>query len=156
METIHSDHAIVIGPPPLIYGGFLIVGWAINAIWRLPFLAAWLVPWLAAPFITAGLLLALFAVGTMRQARTTLDHHHPTTTIVTAGPYRWTRNPIYVAFTLIYVGIACGLNCLWALVLLPAALLLIDRGVIRGEEAYLERKFGDPYRQYLAHVRRWL
>jgi protein-S-isoprenylcysteine O-methyltransferase Ste14 len=77
-------------------------------------------------------------------------------TIVVEGPYRFTRNPLYVASALIYAGIAVRLNGLWAALLLPLVLGVVDRGVIEREERYLERKFGEEYLRYKAQVRRWI
>ncbi|MFI5210728.1 MAG: methyltransferase family protein, partial [Gemmatimonadales bacterium] len=69
---------------------------------------------------------------------------------------RFSRNPMYVGMTLLYLGIALWANSLWPLLLLPAVLVVMRRGVIAREEAYLERRFGDEYRSYRARVRRWL
>jgi protein-S-isoprenylcysteine O-methyltransferase Ste14 len=80
----------------------------------------------------------------------------PTTALVTEGPFRYSRNPIYVALTLLYVGVALLINALWILLLVVPAVLVLRYGVIAREEAYLTRKFGDAYRQYTTQVRRWL
>jgi protein-S-isoprenylcysteine O-methyltransferase Ste14 len=80
----------------------------------------------------------------------------PTTALVTEGPFRYSRNPIYLALTLLYVGVALLINALWILLLIVPVLLVIRYGVIAREEAYLTRKFGDTYRQYTARVQRWL
>ena len=80
----------------------------------------------------------------------------PTTALVTAGPFGSSRNPIYVALTLLYLGVAFLVNALWILLLVVPVLLVIRYGVIAREEAYLTRKFGDVYHQYTAQVRRWL
>lgn len=92
----------------------------------------------------------------MRRAGTNVDPYHPTTAIVEAGPYRYTRNPLYVGMALIYSGISARANALPAALLLPAVLHLVDRGVIRREERYLEGKFGDEYLRYKGRVRRWI
>jgi len=76
--------------------------------------------------------------------------------LVTEGPFRYTRTPGYVAMAIIYTGIASLANALWAVVLLPIALIVIQRGVIEREERYLKRKFGEDYRRYKARVRRWV
>ena len=76
--------------------------------------------------------------------------------MVTDGPYRATRNPIYVAFMLAILGLACALDNPWCVILLPVLIVVLDVGVVRREERYLEAKFGDAYRTYCAHVRRWL
>jgi len=91
----------------------------------------------------------------MLRARTNIDPYKPSTALVTGGPYRFTRNPIYVAMTLLYVGAALSFRIIPALILLPVALLLLQFGVIRREERYLEAKFGDRYREYRSSVRRW-
>jgi len=80
----------------------------------------------------------------------------PTTALVTEGPFRYSRNPIYLALTLLYVGVALLINALWILLLVVPAVLVLRYGVIAREEAYLTRKFGEAYRQYMAQVRRWL
>ena len=80
----------------------------------------------------------------------------PTTALVTAGPFGYSRNPIYVALTLLYLRVAFLVNALWILLLVVPVLLVIRYGVIAREEAYLTRKFGDVYHQYTAQVRRWL
>jgi protein-S-isoprenylcysteine O-methyltransferase Ste14 len=79
----------------------------------------------------------------------------PTTALVTVGPFRYSRNPIYMALTLLDVGVALLINALWILLLVIPAVLVLRYGVIAREEAYLTRKFGDAYRQYTTQVRRW-
>jgi protein-S-isoprenylcysteine O-methyltransferase Ste14 len=103
-----------------------------------------------------GVSLLAWALATMRGAGTPPEPWKPTQRIVTRGPFRYTRNPIYVAFTGISLGVAALANAFWPVLLLPAALLAIQRGVIEREERYLERLFGDEYLRYKAHVRRWL
>jgi protein-S-isoprenylcysteine O-methyltransferase Ste14 len=85
-----------------------------------------------------------------------VDPREPTTAVVTDGPYRFTRNPLYLSMTLIYVGITALANALAPVLLLPVVLQVMSRGVIEREEHYLERKFGAEYLSYKARVRRWL
>lgn len=92
----------------------------------------------------------------MRRAHTNIDPRQPTTTIVVEGPYRFTRNPIYLSLTLLYSGLTVLFNALSGLLLLPIALIILRRGVIEREERYLERKFGEQYLSYKQRVRRWL
>ncbi len=80
----------------------------------------------------------------------------PTTSIVTTGPYRFTRNPLYLGLTMIYLGLTLAINTWWSLLLLVPVLFVMHFDVVLREERYLERKFGDTYRQYRAHVRRYL
>jgi protein-S-isoprenylcysteine O-methyltransferase Ste14 len=80
----------------------------------------------------------------------------PTTALVAAGPFRFSRNPLYVALTLVYVALALLTNALWVLVLIVPVLFVTHYGVVRREERYLEAKFGDAYRAYRSRVRRYL
>lgn len=92
----------------------------------------------------------------MRRAGTSVNPTQPTTTLILEGPYRFTRNPIYLGMTALYMGIAILANTLWPILLLPGALFVMTRGVIEREEAYLERKFGEQYVTYKEKVRRWI
>jgi protein-S-isoprenylcysteine O-methyltransferase Ste14 len=96
------------------------------------------------------------ALGRFRRAGTAVEPWRPSTVLVTDGVYRFTRNPIYLALALLYVGLALAVDSVVALCLLPPLLALVQVGVIAREERYLEGKFGHKYRRYLASVRRWL
>jgi protein-S-isoprenylcysteine O-methyltransferase Ste14 len=153
------DTAGVILPPPLIYLAALAAGLAGDRFLPLPAL-----PGLAGGTGTIlgialgalGFALGLTAASGFFRAGTAIQPHHPSTALVTGGPYRVTRNPIYLGLTLAYLGCTAWFASLGALVLLPAVLLVMEFGVIRREERYLERRFGQPYRDYKARVRRWL
>ena len=103
-----------------------------------------------------GVLLLVWFERAMRQADTPTNPYKPSLRLATEGPFRYTRNPGYLSMAMIYAGIATIANALWAILLLPAALLAIRRGVIEREEDYLERKFGEEYLSYKAQVRRWM
>jgi protein-S-isoprenylcysteine O-methyltransferase Ste14 len=105
-----------------------------------------------------GVALPIFiaAVTQFKKANTAVVPFQPTTAIVEAWPYSFSRNPIYLAMALIYVGISLFFNTWWPIFLMPLVLLVMQRGVIEREEAYLTRKFGDQYLAYKARVRRWL
>jgi protein-S-isoprenylcysteine O-methyltransferase Ste14 len=90
------------------------------------------------------------------RAGTPMDPGSPSQAIVTDGPYRLTRNPAYLGMTLAYAGIAIAADAPLALVPLPVAVAVVDRGVIAREERYLERKFGAQYTDYKRRVRRWI
>jgi protein-S-isoprenylcysteine O-methyltransferase Ste14 len=92
----------------------------------------------------------------MRRADTPSNPYKPVSHIATEGPFRYTRNPAYLSMTMMYAGIASLANALWAIVLLPVALVVIERGVIEREERYLEGKFGEEYLSYKARMRRWI
>ena len=92
----------------------------------------------------------------MARAGTSFRTQRPTTAIVTDGPFGYSRNPIYVALTLLYLGIGMLINGLWVLLLIVPVLVVIQLGVVAREECYLERKFGDEYLCYRRRVRCWL
>ena len=91
----------------------------------------------------------------MRRAGASLRPNEPTSSLVVEGPYRSSRNPIYLSFTLFYGGITALANSLPSALLLPFVLFVMRRGVIEREERYLERIFGEEYLRYIARVRRW-
>ena len=146
----NADNPGVIAPPPLIYAGALAVGLLANRRYHLAFLPRGLSRVLGWPLIAGGLAVGYLGFSEMKRAGTNVDPREPTTAIVTGGPYRFTRNPLYLSMTLIYAGITALANAL------PAALAVMRRGVIEREERYLEGKFGDAYLDYKARVRRWI
>jgi protein-S-isoprenylcysteine O-methyltransferase Ste14 len=111
---------------------------------------------LGLPLLAAGLGLGGWFIWTMRRAGTPVDPYEAPTALVADGPFRLTRNPAYVGLTLTYAGLSLLVGTLWSLLLLPGVLLAVDRGVIQGEERYLEKEFGSSYSQYRRRVRRWL
>jgi len=100
--------------------------------------------------------LAMAANKTMKRAGTNVLPNRPALTIVSSGPFRFTRNPIYVANAVVYLGLALILNTLWPIFLFVPMLIVLDWGIIRREERYLEAKFGETYLDYKRRVRRWL
>lgn len=150
------DHPGVIAKPPKIYLASIVAGAALEWIRPLPFAPPGSEPWLGLALLAAGIGLMAWAMRQFAQAKTNVPTDLPATTIVTSGPYRWSRNPIYVSLTLIHLGIACWVNGGWLLVSLALTLVVMVYGVIRREERYLEAKFGETYRAYRKEVRRWL
>ena len=150
------DNPGVVAPPPLIYAGALALGLVANRLYPMAFLPRAVSRVLGLPLIFGGLAIGLLGFREMRQAETNVDPYKPATAIVTEGPYRFTRNPLYVGMTLVYTGITALSNALLAAMLLPLVLAVMRRGVIEREERYLERKFGDEYLAYKERVRRWL
>src|SRR5918993_1823824 len=151
-----ADNPGVIAPPPFIYAGALAAGLLVNWRLRAPFLPRRLARKIGPLFIVCGFAIGLLGFREMRRAETNVDPYKPATAIVTQGPYRFTRNPLYVGMTLVYSGITALFNAFPAAMLLPLALTAMRGGVIEREERYLERKFGDEYLAYKARVRRWL
>jgi protein-S-isoprenylcysteine O-methyltransferase Ste14 len=152
MTDEKSDRPGVIAPPPLIFAAGLVIGLLIQRARPVPLWPG--VSAMGVFLIGAAILLAAWAFQTMQRAGTPVDPYKPTTRLVSEGPFRFTRNPLYLSLTLIYLGIALLFNALWPLLLLPFVLLVLRRGVIDREERYLERKFGKEYLRYKNRVRR--
>ncbi|MEJ7814459.1 MAG: isoprenylcysteine carboxylmethyltransferase family protein [Rubrobacter sp.] len=155
-ERDNADNPGVIAPPPLIYAGALVAGLLANRRYHIPFLPRPLARTLGWPLVACGLAIGLLGFREMRRAETNPDPRKPATTVVTEGPFRFTRNPLYLGMTMIYGGISALANALTAALLLPIVLRLMRRGVIEREERYLERKFGDVYLQYKVRAPRWI
>jgi protein-S-isoprenylcysteine O-methyltransferase Ste14 len=158
MASTGGDTPGVIAPPPLLFFGALALGAAVD-FWllRVPTgLPAWLRYVLGAVLGAAAAGLAVGALARFRRSGTAVEPWRPSTSLVTDGVYRFSRNPIYLGMALLYVGSALAVDSGVALALLLPLLALVQVGVIRREERYLEGKFGDAYRRYRASVRRWL
>jgi protein-S-isoprenylcysteine O-methyltransferase Ste14 len=151
-----ADRSRVIAPPPLIYLATFVPGWFIDRALEPPALDVLTRMLGGALFFVPGLALAAGAFRAFRRARTTANPYGESTAIITDGPFRYTRNPLYVTLALFYVALALVANAPWAVTTLPIALLLVHHGVILREERYLENRFGDQYVHYKARVRRWV
>ena len=152
-------HPGVYFPPPLIFvTGFLlalalerwVVSLRLDERWR-PVLtpSGWLL-------IGLGVALMAWAILTFSRARTTVLPYRPASRVVSGGPFRFSRNPIYVADTLIYAGVSLLTRMAWTLVILPVVLASLYAFVIRREERYLSEAFGTDYAEYRRRVRRWV
>jgi len=151
-----TDHAGVLMPPPLVYLGFIGLGVALHTVVPLRLGLGWPGRGLGVMLIALAAGLAFWAIREFHRAKTNVVPHKPATAIITAGPFRWTRNPLYIGLSLIHAGIALIVGSGWILIMLLPALIVIRYGVIAREERYLEAKFGDVYRAYKAAVRRWI
>jgi protein-S-isoprenylcysteine O-methyltransferase Ste14 len=152
-----ADTAHVIVRPPLAWGLSVIAGVVLDRLAPLPFVPAeWSAAWLGATVFFLALALFAWAIVTITRAGSNVPTNRPTTTIVESGPYRFTRNPIYLGMFLGLIGLAIWFDSLWLLMVLVPFALVVRYGVVAREEAYLERRFGDVYRGYRSRVRRWL
>jgi protein-S-isoprenylcysteine O-methyltransferase Ste14 len=152
-----SDNANVIIHPPIAWALAVLAGLALQWLVPLRFMpAAAPVGWIGGAVFAVALALCVWAIATMTRAGSNVPTNRPTTTIVDAGPYGLTRNPIYLGMMVGLIGLAIGFDSLWVLAMLVPFGLVIRYGVVAREEAYLECKFGDAYRGYRARVRRWL
>jgi protein-S-isoprenylcysteine O-methyltransferase Ste14 len=150
------DNPGVIAPPPLIYAGPLAIGLLLNLKFPMRFLPRKVAAILGVTLIGASVGLVSQAYQRMKRAGTNVDPYEPATVLVTEGPFKFTRNPLYLSVTLFYAGVATLVNALWAMLMLPIVLFVMNRGVVEREERYLERKFGEQYTQYKGRVRRWI
>ena len=151
-----SDSPNVVVLPPLLYAAGLACGFLLQWLFPRHILSTDARYWAGGAILLSGVVLAIWGRRVMKQAGTNVNPREPTTALVVAGPFGFSRNPLYVALTLMYVGLALLSNALWVLVLLVPIALVLHWGVVRREERYLEAKFGDAYRSYRSEVRRYL
>ena len=146
-------------PPPVLFVGGWLAGWALNQLGTFEVdgagpssvqSAAGLV------LLSAGLALIAWAMVTFRSANTPVMPFRPARLVVRTGPFRYTRNPIYLGMTSAYLGLSLVANQAWPVVLLPIVLVALTRLVIEHEERHLIEAFGTEYEAYQSHVRRWL
>jgi len=152
-----ADTAQVIVLPPLLFLGTIALAALLEAVVPFPLpLSPGVAYGLGALLVLGGLALLLLGARRFSAAGTNIPPTLPTTALVVTGPYRWSRNPLYLAMLLIYAGLGIAALSSWALLLTVPLVLVLNYGVIIREEAYLERKFGGDYRAYRARVRRWI
>lgn len=152
------DHAGVAFHPPLMLGVLLAVGFGLRALVPLPIpLLTDDVASIAGPsIVVVALVLFIWAARTMRAGGASIPTNQSTDVIVQTGPYRFSRNPIYLAMVLLLAGVGVWANALWLIGMAVLDGILLSWGVISREEAYLRRKFTDQYSAYTEAVRRWL
>jgi protein-S-isoprenylcysteine O-methyltransferase Ste14 len=143
-------------PPPLLYVLPLLAGLGLRTVLPGIPLPRLLRRVLGVLLVGGGGGLMAWFVGNMRQAETPINPAKPVTALVTEGPFEVSRNPAYLGMATMYAGLALLVNALSSLIALPVVLLVVTKVVIEREEPYLERRFGDEYRDYRARVRRWL
>ena len=158
-QATDTGTAGVIARPPLLFLAALLLGFVSDHLLPLPFpvpridLVHWII---GGSLILIGLALAAAGIRNFSRAGTPVRSIKPTRALVTTGIHGWTRNPIYLGMFLLYGGIGVAEQSPWILILTLPLAITIRYGVVAREEAYLERRFGDAYRDYKARVRRWL
>jgi protein-S-isoprenylcysteine O-methyltransferase Ste14 len=156
-----NDTAVArgIARPPLLYLGCLLLGLALDRVLPLPFIVPEAAPirWTVGGGLSLiGVAIAAAGIRNFSRAATPVPSNQPVRALVTTGIHGWSRNPIYVGMFLLYAGIGIAARSPWVLVLALPLVIILRYGVVAREEAYLERRFGDAYRDYKARVRRWL
>ena len=151
-----SDHPNVVVFPPLLYTGTLVVSLLLH--WFKPwyFTHRWPVRIVGIALIVGAAAVGIWGEKTLKRGGTNVNPMQPTLAIVSDGPYRFTRNPLYLALVGLYLGITLAVGTAWPLVFLIPVLLVTHYGIIKREEQYLAGKFGEPYLEYMKQVRRWI
>jgi protein-S-isoprenylcysteine O-methyltransferase Ste14 len=151
-----ADSPGVIVPPPLLYGFTFVVVLVLRWFWPKPILGHAIALWLGLAVLLLGVAVVIAGRRALQAAGTNVNPSLPTTAIVTSGPFRFSRNPLYAGITLLYLGLTLAFDTWWGVVLLVPILIIMHRGVVLREERYLQQKFGKAYRQYCSRVRRYL
>jgi protein-S-isoprenylcysteine O-methyltransferase Ste14 len=141
-------------PPPVLVGAIILLAWVLKGAAPLPVGPA--APALGTAVLVLGLALIAWAILVMVRAGTDPRPDRPDAAFVQGGPFRLSRNPIYLGFVLCAAGFALRWADLWGWLAVPATLAALDRLVIAREEAYLAARFGAAYAAYRARVRRWI
>jgi protein-S-isoprenylcysteine O-methyltransferase Ste14 len=146
-------------PPPVLYGAALVLGQVTQVCRRMPLTPPGFGPLrrlLGGALVAGGLATGIWGVLTMRRVGVSPDPSQPPPALVMDGPFQYSRNPLYVTMTAIYLGITVLRNNLWGVLLLPGLLAMVQRGAIEREEKFLRQRFGETYREYAERVPRWL
>jgi protein-S-isoprenylcysteine O-methyltransferase Ste14 len=143
-------------PPPLLPLGLIFAAWLLQQWVPLAISGDAQLRWPGILLVAMAVLLAVIALMHFRRAKTAIEPWHPTTTIIQYGIYRYSRNPIYLAFCIATIGAALIINSWWGLIAVAPLVYLLQLLVIRKEETYLEARFADTYLDYKRRVRRWL
>jgi protein-S-isoprenylcysteine O-methyltransferase Ste14 len=154
---MNMDKPGVIILPPLLYGVAVVLALLLNWVWPLSILSSTATAiWSGVALLLLSGALAIWGKRTMQNAGTNINPLQPATSLVITGPFRFSRNPLYLSLTLLFAGLSLVANTLWGFIVLVLVLVVLHFGVILREERYLEAKFGESYRQYRSQVRRWL
>lgn len=141
-------------PPPLLVGALVLGGWLMRKLLPVPVGAP--LPDLAITVMVLGIALSAWTVVAMVRAGTDPRPDKPDSALLERGPFRFSRNPIYLGFLLVAAGFALRWGDLWPWLAVAWCFLLLDRMVVAREEAYLRARFGGPYEAYMRRVRRWM
>jgi protein-S-isoprenylcysteine O-methyltransferase Ste14 len=154
MATL-ADNAGVVVRPPLLYGIAFVVVLVLGWFWPMPIVGRVVAVGVGLVLVVFGVGIAMWGRRKMQAAGTNVDPHRPATVLVKTGPFRFSRNPLYMALTLLFLGLSLVVNTWWGIVLLFPVLIIMHWGVILREERYLDQKFGASYQEYRSKVRRY-
>lgn len=154
-HTPSKDTAGVLVFPPLLFALPVVIGWLLQRVIPLPAMPEWTQGFGLVVLVVA-VIPGLWAMLVMLRNGVNPEPHVPTSRLVTSGPFRFTRNPIYLTYVLFIVGLGLYSSNLWMVILLIPTVIVAQYGIILREERYLSRRFGAPYDDYRQRVRRWL
>ena len=155
----NADSAGIHVPPPFVYAAAVLAGFFVERRWPWRILSSSATSLLEATGLVAGaiaLVLMFAAIARFRRHRTSILPIKPTMAIAKDGPYRFTRNPMYLGLLILSMALALVMNSVWPLLFLFPAVAVMNRAIISREETYLERKFGEEYLEYKRRVHRWI
>lgn len=155
-DSLETDTAHVLAFPPLLALAAVVVGLEAHVFRPMPVDTVLPLPTIGKILLIAAGCLVIASRSQMARAGTSLNPSEPTTAIVSSGPYRFSRNPVYVALCVANLGIGLIMRDLSPIALTLALAIVLHFGVVLREELYLERKFGDEYAAYRDRVHRWL
>lgn len=156
MQQPSAEHTGVIAPPPVIYLAAFALTLVIHALWPLRLAEHPALPWLGGALVVLGVVVNGWGFVTLRRNRTPVHPGHAATQLVTAGPFRFSRNPLYLGLNGVFLGLVLVVDTAWGLVALAAVLAVMHYGVVLREERHLAARFGAAYRAYRERVRRYL
>ncbi len=142
--------------PPRLYALTVIAGALLTLLWQANIFPIWGQLVFGPIFLAGGGCLHIWAFREFERAGTTVEGYKPASTLVTTGPYKYTRNPLYVSMSLMVLGTGLLFDSLWMIILLVPLNIYIHFSFINREENYLREKFGDDYDAYFLSVRRWI
>jgi len=155
-STVDKKGAAVKFPPPLIFVLMMLIGYGIQTFYPISVGEALIIKYFAKAMIIISMSIAIYSLYQFFRAKTHIEPWQPTSSIISSGLFAYSRNPIYLSFCMMTIGISIAFNSLWMLVSTIPSALLVYIIAIKKEEQYLERKFGEEYLTYKNKVRRWL
>jgi protein-S-isoprenylcysteine O-methyltransferase Ste14 len=151
-----QDNPGVLIPPPAYIAAVIALAFGLDIMWPIHLEYQSALVWMGYSIVLASIVILLLCAWQFHRHATDIRPHKPATCMIKAGPYRYSRNPIYLCFLLLQLGYGLAVLQVWTLLLLPVSYLVLRYHVIAREEAYLGRIFGAKYLQFCTEVRRWL
>lgn len=143
-------------PPPLLFLFWMIAGYIVHWFWPVDIASSSALTYIGIAVALTGFAIFIMAARTLKSAETNVEPWKPTTSIVATGIFAYSRNPIYLGFCLVAIGVGIIVNSVWVVLSFVPSGVMVYFIAIKKEEVYLEKKFGEQYTEYRSRVRRWL